>query len=306
MLIVGERIHITAPTIQRAIAARDVATIQRIARAQAARGATFLDLGIGPQRRNGPEVMAWMVDAVQEAADVGLSLDTTNLAAMEAGLRRARRPAMVNATSAEAERLQEVPAMAARYGAKLIALMMGPEGVPVTAEERVAIASERLVPRAVAVGIPMENLYLDPLVLTVAGCQPYCREAIEAVRAVKRAIDPPPKTICGLSNVSHSVAREHRSLLNRVYLVMLMAAGLGAVIADPLDGHLMATVRRIAQRTARTPADSLLLALYDATAAGEELEPSRVDRNDPDQVAIWRAVEVLLNRTPYDAVYPRR
>ena len=113
MLIVGERIHITAPTIQRAIAARDVATIQSIARAQAARGATFLDLGIGPQRRNGPEVMAWMVDAVQEAADVGLSLDTTNLAAM--GRRVARGVGDSQCDIGRAERLRSTR-VAARYG----------------------------------------------------------------------------------------------------------------------------------------------------------------------------------------------
>jgi len=239
MLIVGENIHIISPTVKKAIAERDTATIQRLAKAQADRGADMLDLNIGPQKRSGPEVMAWVVNAVQEVTDVGLSFDTTNLEAIETGLKLAKRQGMINSTSAEPERLEKVPALAARYNAKLIALMMGKAGIPVTAEERVAIAIDLLVPRAMEVGIAMEDLYLDPLVLTVAGCQEYCPHAIEAVRYVKQGMDPAPMTIGGLSNVSNNVPNENRSLLNRVYLVMLMAAGIDAVIADPLDRELM-------------------------------------------------------------------
>jgi len=134
MLIVGENIHIISPTVKKAIAERDTATIQRLAKAQADRGADMLDLNIGPQKRSGPEVMAWVVNAVQEVTDVGLSFDTTNLEAIETGLKLAKRQGMINSTSAEPERLEKVPALAARYNAKLIALMMGKAGIPVTAE----------------------------------------------------------------------------------------------------------------------------------------------------------------------------
>ena len=305
MLIVGENIHIISPTVKKAIAERDTATIQRLAKAQADRGADMLDLNIGPQKRSGPEVMAWVVNAVQEVTDVGLSFDTTNLEAIETGLKLAKRQGMINSTSAEPERLEKVPALAARYNAKLIALMMGKAGIPVTAEERVAIAIDLLVPRAMEVGIAMEDLYLDPLVLTVAGCQEYCPHAIEAVRYVKQGMDPAPMTIGGLSNVSNNVPNENRSLLNRVYLVMLMAAGIDAVIADPLDRELMETIRIVEQRDDSTPVGNLLLALHDATAAMWELEPSQVDMSDPEQVAIWKTVQVLLNKTIFTESYLR-
>jgi len=305
MLIVGENIHIISPTVKKAIAERDTATIQRLAKAQADRGADMLDLNIGPQKRSGPEVMAWVVNAVQEVTDVGLSFDTTNLEAIETGLKLAKRQGMINSTSAEPERLEKVPALAARYNAKLIALMMGKAGIPVTAEERVAIAIDLLVPRAMEVGIAMEDLYLDPLVLTVAGCQEYCPHAIEAVRYVKQGMDPAPMTIGGLSNVSNNVPNENRSLLNRVYLVMLMAAGIDAVIADPLDRELMETIRIVEQRDDSTPVGNLLLALHDATAAMGELEPSQVDMSDPEQVAIWKTVQVLLNKTIFTESYLR-
>ncbi len=305
MLIIGENIHIIAPTVKNAIAERDTATIQRLAKAQVDKGADILDLNIGPQKRSGPEVMTWMVNAVQEVTDVGLSFDTTNLAAIETGLKLAKHQGMINSTSAEPERLEKVPEVAARYSAKLIALLMGKGGIPVTAEERVAIAIDQLVPRAMEVGIPMEDLFLDPLVLTVAGCQEYCPHAVEAVRYIKQGMDPAPMTIGGLSNVSNNVPNENRSLLNRVYLVMLMAAGIDAVIADPLDRHLMETIRIVEQRDDSTPVGNLLLSLYDATAAMEELEPSQVDMNDPDQVDIWKTVQVLLNKTIFTESYLR-
>jgi len=305
MFIVGECIHIISPRVKDAIANRDAATIQRLAKAQVEKGANLLDLNIGPQKKSGPEVMTWMVNTVQEVVDIGLSFDTTNLAAIETGLKLAKRQAMINSTSAEPERLANVPPLAAQYNAKLIALMMGKSGIPMSAEERVSIAIEQLIPRAMEVGLPMENLYLDPLVLTVAGCQEYCPHAIEAVRYVKQAMDPAPLTIGGLSNVSNKVPPEGRSLLNRTYLVMLMAAGLDAVIADPLDKEQMKVIRIVENRDDSTPVGKLILALYDATAAQAELEPSQVDMKDPEQVAIWKTVQVLLNKIIFTDSYLR-
>jgi 5-methyltetrahydrofolate corrinoid/iron sulfur protein methyltransferase len=305
MLIIGENIHIIAPKVKRMIADRDTAAVQALALAQVDGGADFLDLNIGPQRRTGPEVMEWMVSAVQDVVEVPLSLDTTNLSAIEAGLKVAKQRAMVNSTSAEPERLEKVPPLAAEYDARLIALMMGKGGIPVTAEERVAIAIETLVPRAMEVGISMENLFLDPLVLTVAGCQEYCPHAVEAVRYIKQGMDPAPMTTGGLSNVSNNVPDEGRSLLNRVYLVMLMAAGIDSVIADPLDWELMETIRIVEERDDSTAAGALLLTLYDRVMGMEELEPSDVDMNEPSQVEIWKTYQVLMNKIIFTESYLR-
>lgn len=305
MYIIGENIHIIAPRVKQAIADRDSKTIQQYALAQVRGGAHALDLNIGPQRKAGVEVMEWIVDAVQEVVDVPLSLDTTNLAAIEAGLKKVKHPAFVNSTSAEPERLETVPPVAAKYGAKLIALTMAKEGIPVSAEERVAIAMEKLIPRAQEVGIPMENLYIDPLVLTVAGTQAYVPNAVEAVRMFKQIMDPPPMTVVGLSNVSNSVPTENRSLINRTYLVMLMAVGLDAAIADPLDTKQNEVIRIITQRDESTPVGRLLLHLYDTTAAMEPFDPSVVDMNDPEQVAIYKTIRILKNETIYADSYLR-
>ena len=305
MLIIGENIHIISPHVKEAIATRNTAAVQALAKEQVEAGAGMLDLNIGPQKKEGVEVMRWLVPAVQEAVDVPLSLDTTNQEALDAGLALLTQKGMVNSTSAEPERLQKLPPLAAKHGARLIALTMGGGGIPMTAEERVSLAIETLIPRAVEVGIPMEDLYLDPLLMTVSGCQEYCPPAIEAVRYIKQGMDPAPMTTCGLSNVSNRVPAEMRSLLNRVYAVMLMAVGMDTAIADALDTELMNTIRIVEQRDASTGAGALLLTLHDRVAAMEELEPSDVDMSDPEQVAIWKTVQVLLNKVIYTDAYLR-
>lgn len=305
MYIIAENIHIISPKVKAAIAERDAKFFQDLAVRLVDAGAGAIDLNIGPQKKRGHEILPWLVEVVEEVVDVPLVFDTTNLAAIETGLKLAKRQAIINSTSAEPERLEKVPLLAAEYNAKLVGLMMGKGGIPLTAEERVAVAIESLVPRAMELGIPMENLYLDPLLMTVAGCQEYCPHAIEAVRYVKLGMDPAPMTTGGLSNVSNHVPEESRSLINRVYLVMLMAAGIDSVIADPLDRELMEVIRITEERDDSTSAGHLLLKLYDATAAMEELEPSDVDMNDPDQAAIWKTVQVLMNKVIFTESYLR-
>ncbi|MFQ6057585.1 MAG: dihydropteroate synthase [Anaerolineae bacterium] len=306
MYIIGENIHIISPRVKEAIAGRDAGFFQDLALRQVEAGAQALDLNIGPQKKTGPEVMGWLVDTIQEVTDVTLSLDTTNLAAIETGLQKVGRgKAIVNSASAEAERLEKVPPLAAEYGAKLIALTMGKGMMPVSADARVEIALEKLIPRALEVGLPIEDLIIDPLVLTVVGCQEYCPECIEAVRTLKFAWDPPPLVSVGLSNVSNRVPHEMRSLINRVYLVMLMAAGLDMAIADPLDKELKEAIRIVEERDDSTPVGALYLKLYDRVAAMEELEPSDLDMDDPQQAAIYKTVQILLNKVIYTDSYLR-
>lgn len=310
MFLIGENIHIISPRVKEALANRDGAFFVQLARRQKEAGADALDLNIGPQKKAGPEVMDWLVDCVQEAVgDMTLSFDTTNVAAIEVGLKKIKTNghanAIINSTSAEDERLAIVPPLAAQYGAKLIALTMAKEGIPVSADARVAIAMEKLIPCAQTVGIPMENLLIDPLVLTVSGCQEYVPECIEAVRMLKMVADPPPLVNVGLSNVSNAVPTPMRPLLNRTYLAMLMAVGLDVAIVDPLDTELMETIRIIQQRDDSTPVGGLYLKLHDAVAAGAELEPSDVDMSDPAQAEIWKTVQVLLNKVIYTDSYLR-
>jgi 5-methyltetrahydrofolate corrinoid/iron sulfur protein methyltransferase len=310
MYLIGESIHIISPKVKEALASRDGAFFVQLAQRQKLAGADALDLNIGPQKKAGPEVMDWLVDCMHEAVgDTTLSFDTTNLAAIEVGLKKTTRNghanAIINSTSAEAERLAAVPPLAAQYGAKLIALTLAKEGIPVSADARVGLAMEKLIPRAQEVGLPMENLWIDPLVLTVSGCQEYVPHCIEAVRMLKMVSDPPPLVNVGLSNVSNQVPGALRPLLNRVYLVMLMAVGLDVAIVDPFDQDLRDAIQIVERRDASTPVGALYLKLHDVVAAGAELEPTDVDLNDPQQADIWKTVQVLLNKIIYTDSYLR-
>ncbi len=305
MYIIGENIHIISPKVKEAIANRDGGFFVDLARKQMQNGAQALDLNVGPQKKAGTEVVPWLVEVVQEAVgtDFTLSLDTTNLEAIKAGLKKIPRgKAIINSTSAEAERLEAVPPVAVEYGTQLIGLTMAKEGIPVSAEARVSLALEKLVPRMEEVGLPLERLIIDPLVLTVKGCQEYVPQCVEAVRILKQS-GLPVLTNAGLSNVSNQVPPELRPLINRTYVVMLMAVGLDMAIADPLDKDLKEFIRIVDKRDTSTPVGKLLVTLYDRTAAGEEVTPDDVDMKDPAQVAIWKTIQILLNKVIYADAY---
>ena len=305
MLIIGENIHIISPKVKAAVEMKDSQFIQDLASRQVRHGAGMLDINIGPQRKHGVEVMEWIVDTVQAVTEAPLSLDTTNAAAIEAGLKKVKRQAMINSTSCDPERLESMMPLAAKYNARVIALTMGKSGIPTTADARVQMAMEILIPKAMELGIPMSNLYLDPLVLTVNGTQNHAPETLNAVRFFKQLTDPPPMTVVGLSNISNSVPNEGRSLINRTYLVMLMAAGLDSAIADPLDEKQNEFIRIVGQRDTSTGLGKLLVTLYDKTAAMQELEPSDVDMKDAEQAEVWKTTQILYNKVIYAHSYLR-
>lgn len=304
MYIIGENIHIISTKVKEALRERDIRFFQELAVRQVDAGAQALDLNLGPRKKDGEEVFPWMVETVEAVVDVPLSFDSTNLAGIEAGLKKVTRAQpIINSTSAEPERLEKVPLVAKQYNARLIALTMGKSGIPVGADERVTIALEQLIPRAMEIDFPVSDLIIDPLVLTVSGCQEYCPELIEAVRTLQYAWDPPPPVSVGLSNVSNAVPAENRALINRVYGAMLMGAGLQMMIADPFDEALKETLRIIETRDASTTVGRLYLNIFDRIAAMEEPQLADVDLGDPEQVAIWQTVQVLLNKVIYADSY---
>lgn len=306
MYIIGENIHIISPKVRQAVAERDAKFFQDMAVRMVEAGADAIDLNIGPQKKHGHEILPWLVEVVEKVVDVPLVFDTTNLTAIEAACETVTKAQpIINSTDARAERLQTVPAVAKKFNTRLVALTMAEGMIPVGADERVGIALEKLIPHMLEIDFPISDLIIDPLVLTVSGCQEYCPECIEAVRTLKFAWDPPPLTNSGLSNVSNQVPSALRSLLNQTYMVMLMGAGLDMVIADPLDSGLMEWIRIVEERDESTPLHKLLLKLHDRVEAMEELQPEDVDMSDPQQVDVWKTVQVLLNKVIYTDSYLR-
>ena len=299
MIAIGECIHIISKDVKTAVENRDKSFIQNLAKKQADKGAHYIDLNIGPQKKAGHEVMPWMVQAIQEVTDLPLSLDTSNAAAIEAGLKVCKRKALINSTDATEERMSAMMPLAAKYNANLIALTLAKGGIPTSADARVELATERIFAAAEKFGVPIENLWLDPLVLTVNGNQDQAQQTINAVRFFKQLADPPPKTTCGLSNVSNQCPAELRHLLNRVFMVMMAGAGLDSAILDPLDHETMEAIRILDKRDDSTPKGKLYLGIYDAYAAMELYDISQVDMSDPELKDIAKTINILQNKTLY-------
>jgi 5-methyltetrahydrofolate corrinoid/iron sulfur protein methyltransferase len=304
MYIIGENIHIISDKVKEALKNKDREFFMDLAVRQVEAGAKALDLNMGPRKKDWEEVFPWMVETVEAVVDVPLSFDSTNILGIEAGLKKVTKAQpIINSTSAEPERLEKVPLLAKQYDTRLIALTMGKSGIPVGADERVNIALETLIPRALEIDFPIENLIIDPLVLTVSGCQEYCPELIEAVRTLQYAWDPPPAISVGLSNVSNAVPHANRPLINQVYCAMLMGVGLQVMIADPLDQELREVIRIVEDRDEGTPVGKLYIKIADRIAEMEEPSIDDVDMSDPEQVKIWKTVQILLNKVIYADSY---
>ena len=304
MYIIGENIHIISDKVKDALAARDAKFFQTLAVKQVEAGAQALDLNMGPRKRDWEEVFPWIVETVEAVVDVPLSFDSTNIKGIEAGLKKVTKAQpIINSTSADPERLEKVPLLAKKYNTKLIALTMGKGMIPVTADERVSIAMEKIIPRMLEIDFPITDLIIDPLVLTVSGCQEYCPELIEAIRTLQVVWDPAPMISVGLSNVSNQVPLENRPLIHEVYCAMLMGVGLQVMIADPLDESLRETIRTIEERDDSTPAGKLYLTIHDKIANMEEITINDIDTSDPQQMAIWKTVQILMNQVIYADSY---
>ncbi|MFH1907985.1 MAG: dihydropteroate synthase [Chloroflexota bacterium] len=304
MYIIGENIHIISEKVKEALTNRDREFFMDLAVKQVEAGAKCVDINLGPRKKDFAEVFPWIVESIEAVVDVPLSIDTTNVNGMEAALKAVKKAQpILNSTSSEPERLEKVPLLAKKYGAKVIALTMGSAGIPVAAEERVNIAIGTLIPRMLEIDFPMEDLIIDPLVLTVSGCQEYCPQLLEAVRILPYSWDPAPKISIGLSNVSNAVPPENRPLINRVYLAMAMGVGLQMMIANPLDTKQNDVIRWIETKDTSSALARVYNKIAERIAASEEPQYEDFDMSDPEQAAIWKTVQILLNKVIYAEGY---
>lgn len=237
MEIIGERINGMFKDIKEAIITKDPTAVKEWAIKQTENGAAFLDISTGASAENPLEAFKFLIEAAQSVVDTPLCLDSTDYDLIEEGLKICRVPALINSCHADRYKIERVFPMAVKYGAKVIGLAMSEDsGIPKSSDERVALAME-LVAAADEFGLPMQDLYIDPLLLPVNVAQDHFLEAMETLRQIKMMADPPPKTTCGLSNTSQRC--QHRKIINRTAIVMLMGCGLDSAIADADDFELL-------------------------------------------------------------------
>lgn len=234
MKVIGEKINGTRKKVKEAVLGRDVAFIQKLALDQAGAGATWIDVNAGTPVEREAEDLIWLVETVEAVVQKPLCLDSANPAALEAALPHVKQAPLINSISGEQGRLDGVLPLAARAQGGVIALAMDDKGIPTTFDGRLTIV-HRLVGLTRQAGIPDEQVYVDPLVMTIGASGDAARIALATVRAVK-AEYPKIHFTSGLSNVSFGLPA--RSLINRAFLTLMLEAGLDSAILDPLDRDL--------------------------------------------------------------------
>ncbi len=236
MILIAESINIMSKTLGPAMRERNPTPIQEMAKAEAEAGADYLDLNIGPARRNGDELMDWVVNTVQEVTDLPLSLDTTNPVAMEAGLKVCKGKVLINSISLV--RMEEELPLVKKYDGDFIGLLWGREGMPRDADERAMIAAE-IMTIASEMGIPNERIWFDPIVTPVVNIEANQSKPCMEFMSTLEDIVPGSRSAVGLSNVSNGAPTPLRPMLNRTYVIMLMKYGLYSAIVDIFDTELV-------------------------------------------------------------------
>lgn len=235
MQVIGELINGMYKNVMDAIQKSDEETIKNLAVAQVKAGAGLLDVNCGPAAKNAVKTIIWLIDAIRKGTSVKLVIDTTNLEAMEAALKKEPN-SIINSTTADTEKMEKIFGLALKYNAEVIALTMDKKGIPRNKDERLELAL-KIITYCSEINFDLTKVYLDPVILPVNVAQAQAKEVVEAVRDFKILSSPPPKAIVGLSNISQRTQK--RPLINRIYLVMLLEAGLDAAILDPFDKDLM-------------------------------------------------------------------
>ncbi|RLC94339.1 MAG: dihydropteroate synthase [Chloroflexi bacterium] len=286
MILIGESIHIISKGVSAAVKERNKKPIQDLAVAQTEAGAHYLDLNMGPARKNPEETAEWLVKTVQEVTDLPLSIDTLNPVAMEAGLKACTkaRP-LLNSASGRTDSKEEMLPLAKKYNTDVVISVLTDRGCPPDVDSRVESIMDT-VAYANELGIPNEDIWVDPILLPVSADQKQVLEALEFAKILSDIL-PGIKSTIGLSNLSNGTPEELRGILNRTYMTMLGRYGFYSAIADVLDQELV--------RLNRGDLPQIVDVIHRAMDE-EDLDISSLSQQEREYV---KTVSTLLGRTLY-------
>lgn len=285
MKAIGENLNVISKRIGDALKERDPKPIREMAEAETKAGVDLIDINLGPARKAGADLMEWVVKTVQEVTDTPLCLDTTNVEAIEAGLKACKGKALINSISARPERMEALMPLAKQYNAAFIALTLGVEGIPRDANERGLLAAEHMA-KAAEYGIPEEDIWLDPIVLPINTQQIQVQGCTEFVMMLPD-LAPTGKSTCGLSNVSNGAPAHLRGILNRTYLIILKRYGMYSAIVDAFDSEMAAIMKG-----KRPDVEALVHKVMD----GEPVETGGRPKEEVDYI---KTTKLLLGQSLY-------
>lgn len=239
MLIIAERINASRKSIAQAISSHDVTFIQDEAKAQDQAGADYIDVNAGTFVGEETQILKWVVDAVQQVTEKPLCIDSPDPAVIKELVPLVKKTPMVNSITLEPERLQGILPLVAEYQTKIIALCQSGDAMAETADEKLEMA-EQLVEKVTAAGVPLDDLYIDPLVYPLSTNPKSAVATLQAIRQIMEKF-PGIHTTCGLTNVSYGLPC--RKLINRTFLIAAISSGLDSAILDPTDSQLYSTLK---------------------------------------------------------------
>jgi 5-methyltetrahydrofolate--homocysteine methyltransferase len=229
-VVIGERINPTGRKLLAAeMAAGDYSRVKSDALAQVEAGAQMLDVNAGIPLADEPKILAEAIQLVQSLTDAPLSIDSSIVAALEAGLAVYKGKALLNSVTGEEERLESVLPLVKRYGAAVIAISNDETGISEDPDVRFEVA-KKIVHRAMDHGIPASDVVVDPLVMPVGALNEAGRSVFRLVRRLREELKV--NTCCGASNFSFGLPNRHG--LNQAFLAMLIGAGMTSAITNPL------------------------------------------------------------------------
>ena len=237
MILIGEDLNIMYEEISRAIKERNPEPIRKSVTGQTDNGMDYLDLNVGPVKKDPEKIMEWLINTVQEFSDLPLCLDTTNPVAMEAGLKACTKKAIINSASGTTESRETMLPLASKYSASVVLSVINDTGLPSDADERAASIMESLE-AANELGIPNEDIWVDPVMLPVGVDQRQVSAYLEFIQMLPD-LAPGIKSTCGLSNLSYGTPRELKGLLNRTFFVMTGRYEQYSAIVSSLDEELI-------------------------------------------------------------------
>jgi len=234
-VMIGERINPTGRKILAAeMAAGDFSRVEADARAQVEAGAQMLDVNAGIPLADEPAILARAVQLVQSITDVPLSIDSSIVAALEAGLAVYKGKALVNSVTGEEERLESVLPLVKKYGAAVVAISNDETGISEDPNVRFAIA-KKIVERAADHGIPACDVVVDPLVMPIGAINSAGQQVMQLLHRLRTELKV--NSTCGASNVSFGLP--NRNGINAAFLTMAIGAGLTSAITNPLHVEVM-------------------------------------------------------------------
>jgi len=229
LVIIGERINPTGrKKLAKALEEGNLKLVQEEATRQVQEGAHVLDVNVGISGIDEPKLLKEAILAVREVTEVPLCIDSALPAALEAGLQVYEGKALVNSVNGEERKLKDVLPMVKHYGAAVIGLTMDDDGIPKDAQKRLQIA-RKIVEEATKIGIPVDDVIIDPLAMAISTDQGAALETLKTLRLIRDEIGV--NQTLGVSNISFGLPERHA--INGIFLALAAISGLTCPIVDP-------------------------------------------------------------------------